>query len=196
MGTFPQNSLGNPEVADSEREAALMNRFSFAISILGLALISLNAPGQTSIPVDHKEPITVHIVDGQDGHPIAHLHLALVAGYDHRDLEQHLWLENAMTDEHGDIHLPSTLLNLPWLRVSMPKSSMCKADPRAETFSVERMRNDGLSSSNRCGTVTVGERPGVFTLFAQERKTAHASRDASLITAMAYNAKESETKLP
>ena len=144
-----------------------MNRFSLAISILGLALISQHATAQTSIPVDRKEPITIHVVDGQDGHPIAHLHLALVAGYDRRDLERHLWLEDAMTDEHGDIRLPSTLLNLPWLRVRMPKSSTCKADSRAETFSVERMRTDGLSSSNRCGTVTVGERPGVFTLFAQ-----------------------------
>ena len=171
-----------------------MNRFSLAISILGLTLHSLNAPAQTSIPVDHKEPITIHIVDSQDGHPIAHLHLALVAGYDRRDLERHLWLEDAMTDEHGDIRLPATLMNLPWLRVSMPKSSMCKADPRAETFSVERMRNDGLSSSNRCGTVTVGERPGVFTLFAQDRNNTHLSGDASLITAMASNAKESENK--
>jgi len=171
-----------------------MNRFLLAISILGITLFSLNAPAQTSIPVDRKEPIVIHIVDGQDGHPIAYLHLALVAGYDRRDLERHLWVEDAMTDEHGDVRLPGTLMNLPWLRVSMPKSSMCKADPRVETFSVERMRNDGLSSPNRCGTVTVGERPGLFTLFAQERKTAHTSEDASLITAMAFNAKELETK--
>jgi hypothetical protein len=171
-----------------------MKRFSLAFSILGLALYSLNALAQTSFPVDHKEPITIHIVDGQDGHPIAHLHLSLVAGYDRRDLERHLWLEDAMTDEHGDIRLPSTLVNLPWLRVSMPKSNTCKADSRDETFSVERMRNDGLSGSNRCGTVTVGERPGVFTVFAQERKNAHVGEYASLITAMAFNAKESETK--
>ena len=45
-----------------------MNRFSLAISILGLMLFSLNVPAQTSIPVDHKEPIAIHIVDGQDGH--------------------------------------------------------------------------------------------------------------------------------
>ena len=171
-----------------------MNRFSLAFSILALALFSLSATAQTSIPVDHKEPIVIHIVDGQDGHPIAHLHLALVAGYDRRDLERHLWVEDGMTDEHGDIRLPSTLMNLPWLRVWMPKSSMCKADSGAETFSVERMRNDGLSSANRCGTVAVGERPGVFTLFAQERKTPHTSGDASPIAAMAFHAKELEAK--
>jgi hypothetical protein len=110
-----------------------------------------------------------------------------------------------MTDERGDIHLPSTLLNLPWLRVSMPKSSICKADPRAETYSVERMRNDGLNAPNRCGTVTAGERPGVFTLFAYREHNnarldnahldnAHLGGDASLITASATNAKESENK--
>lgn len=171
-----------------------MNRFSLAISILGLMLFSLNVPAQTSIPVDHKEPIAIHIVDGQDGHPIAHLHVALVAGYDRRDLERHLWVEDAMTDEHGDIRLPGALVNLPWLRVTMPRQSMCKADPHAETFSVERMRIDGLNSSNRCGTVTVSERPGVFTLFAQERKVAHPDGDTSRIAAMASNARESETK--
>lgn len=169
-----------------------MNRFSWAISTLGLALISQHALAQTSIPVDYKEPITIHIVDGEGGHPIAHLHLALIAGYDRHDLEKHLWVEDAMTDEHGDIHLPAVLMNLPWLRVLMPKQNICKADPRLETFSVERMRNDGLSSPNRCGTVTVVEQPGVFTLFAQERSNTHPSGDTTLITAMAPNAKESE----
>ena len=171
-----------------------MNRFLLAFSILGLALFSQNATAQTSIPVDHREPITIHVVDGKDGRPIAHLHLALVAGYDRRDLERHLWVEDAMTDEHGDIRLPSSLMNLPWLRVWMPKSSMCKADPRAETFSVERMRNDGLSSSNRCGTVAVVASPGVFTLFAREPKNARLGGDASPMATMASNAKEPETR--
>jgi hypothetical protein len=115
---------------------------------------------QTPIPVDHKEPIAIPIVDGQDGHPIAHLHVALVAGYDRRDLERHLWLEEALADEHVHFRLPGTLMNLPWLRVLMPKPSMCKADPRAGTFSAERVRTDGFSSPNRCPTAAIGERPG------------------------------------
>jgi len=169
-----------------------MNRFLVAISILGIALISSPARAQTSIPVDHREPITIRIVDSDDGHPIAHLHLALAAGYDRRDLEGHLWMEDAMTDEHGNVRLPSTLMNLPWLQVWLPKSNTCKAGPRTQTFSVERMRNDGTSAPNRCGTVTVTDLPGVLTVFARSRKG--AGRDEGVITAVAPNAGESQTK--
>lgn len=154
-----------------------MNRFSLAISIFGLAFSSHFTAAQTSFPVDHREPIVIHIVDSRDGHPIAHLHLALVAGYDSSDLKKNLWVEDAMTDEHGNVRLPSTIMNLPWLEVRMPKSSVCRADPRADIFSVERVRRDGLSAPNRCGTVTMSEMPGVLNVFVLERNGEHTARD-------------------
>jgi len=171
-----------------------MNRlsltFSIAASTLALALMasSQGAAAQTSIPVVHPEPITVHVVDSRDGHPMAHLHLVLVAGYDRSDLEKHVWHEAVMTDDAGLVHLPPTLLNLPWLGVLMPKSTTCKSDPRTESFSVERMRIDGLSAPNRCGTVTLSDRPGEFIVFAQTRTKAHKQEDIAGVAPAALNA--------
>ncbi len=181
------NSLGNSEIADSESEAVLMNRFLTLSGVFGLSLFLFphNASAQTSIPVVHPEPITIHIVDGQDGRAIAHLHLVLVAGYDRHDVETHLWHEDVMTDDDGDLALPATLLNLPWLQLLLPKSSTCKADPHAQIFSVERMRNDGLSAPNRCGIVTAEDRPGRFTVFAQDREQAHNKGFTSGVTTAA-----------
>jgi len=152
-----------------------MNRISQFFLILALTLLfpTRHASAQMFFPVIHPEPITVRIVDAQDGRPRAHLHVALVAGYDRNDVERHLWREEAVTDENGEIRLPGTLLNLPWLGVLMPKWNTCKSDPRIQAFSVERMRNDGFSAPNRCGTVTAIQQPGLLTVFAQDRKTGH-----------------------
>jgi hypothetical protein len=171
-----------------------MNNLSFSIAFFGLALLfpSRNATAQTSIPVDHQEPIAIHVVDAQNGQPLAHLNLALQAGYDRSDIQKHLWHEDAMTDEHGVIYLPAALLNLPWLQVLMPKSSTCKANPHAQIFSVERMRNDGLSAPNRCGTTAVADRPGVFTVFAQGTKQAYAAKGSGIGTAVVASIKGPE----
>jgi hypothetical protein len=171
-----------------------MKRISFIVTLLGLASLfpAQKATAQTSIPVIHPEPITIYLVDGQDGHPMAHLHAVLAAGYDRTDVERHLWHEAVMTDEQGAIRIPATLLNLPWLRVLLPKSSACKQDPSTQIFSVERMRNDGLSAPNRCGTMTVIDRPGVFTVFTMEHRRANNTGNSGRDTAVALSAKDSE----
>jgi hypothetical protein len=175
-----------------------MNRislgFSLAASTLGLALLALphKAAAQMFFPVIHPEPITVHVVDSRDGHPMARLHVVLVAGYDRSDLEKHVWHEAVMTDDEGVIHLPATMLNLPWLGVLMPKSSTCKTDPRIETFSVEQMRLDGLSAPNRCGTATWIDHPGEFVVFADKRAQAQKHRDGREEAVTASNARDFE----
>jgi len=162
-----------------------MNRISQFILILALALLfpSRHAAAQMFFPVVHPEPLTVRVVDAQDGHPQAYLHVALVAGYNRNDVERHLWREDLITDEHGEVRLPATLLNLPWLGILMPKASTCRSDPRAQAFSVERMRQEGMSAPNRCGALTVGARPGVLTVFAQDRKEGRRNHGSGESTA-------------
>jgi len=168
-----------------------MNKLSSSLALLGLALLAStqNSSAQTSIPVDHHEPITIHIVDAKNGQPLAYLHVVLAGGYDRQDLEKHIWHEDAMTDEHGVIRLPAALLNLPWLQVLTPKSNACKANPYAQIFSVERMRIDGLSTPNRCGEISVVDQPGVFTFFAheQKQKIPRAAPFADVVAAEASN---------
>ena len=120
-----------------------------------------------SFPVVHNEPITVRILGGKDGQPLAHLHLILLAGYEQRDLRDQLYRAEVLTDAHGQTRLPRQLSNLPWLQVWAAKKPLCQAKPRGNSFSVELIRRDGLSAPNRCGTATVEDAPGIFTVFVK-----------------------------
>ena len=146
----------------------------------GLALVTASLSGAThsvqtsgayeSFPVVHSEPITIRILNGKSGQPLAHLHLLLIGGYDQRDLHGQLFRAEALTDALGQARLNGQLANLPWLQVWTNKKPLCLADPRRASFSVERIRRDGLSSPNRCGTAVVEDAPGVFTVFVQSKE--------------------------
>jgi hypothetical protein len=133
-----------------------------------MALLTATLCGaDETFPVVHNEPITVRILGGKDGQPLAYYHLLLIAGYDQNDLHDQLYRQELLTDAHGHVRLPKQLANLPWLQVWIDKKSLCQAHPRRDSFSVELIRRDGLSAPNRCGTVTVGDAPGVFNVFVK-----------------------------
>ncbi|MGA7830020.1 MAG: hypothetical protein WCA21_03565 [Terracidiphilus sp.] len=139
----------------------------------GLAL--LNAPiyaAVETIPVIHNEPITIQILRGSDGLPLAHLHLILIAGYDQHDLRIQLFREEVISDANGRVRLSSQLANLPWLQVWVNKKPLCQAHPHSASFSIEVIRRDGLSAPNRCGTATVPDAPGLFTVFVKGNRSA------------------------
>jgi hypothetical protein len=73
------------------------------------------------------------------------------------------------------------LANLPWLQVWVGKKSLCQTHPRNTSYSVELIRHDGLSAPNHCGTATVENKPGVFTVFVKNKAatSAVANADAS-----------------
>ena len=115
----------------------------------------------------HNEPITVRILGGKNGLPFAHLHLVMLGGYDRSDLHDQLYRAEVLTDARGQARLPKQLANLPWLQVWVTKKPLCQAKPRRDSFSVALIRRDGLSTPNRCGTATVEDAPGVFTVFVK-----------------------------
>jgi hypothetical protein len=133
-----------------------------------MALLTATLCGaDETFPVVHNEPITVRILGGKDGQPLAHLHLVLLAGYDRSDLHDQLYRAELLTDTHGQVRLPKQLANLPWLQVWVTKKPLCQAKPRGESFSVELIRRDGVSAPNHCGTATVEDMPGVFIVFVK-----------------------------
>jgi hypothetical protein len=128
-------------------------------------------------PVVHNEPIAVRVLEGKNGAPQAKVHVLLMAGYDRRDLDLGLWREEAVTDEAGIVQLSDALRNLPLLRVEVLKRSSCAADADA-AVSLERIRRDGMSAANRCGTVVVGDTPGMLAVFVKRKKlSAKAARE-------------------
>jgi hypothetical protein len=136
-----------------------------------MVLLASAACGADEVfPVAHKEPLTVLVLDGNGGRPQARVHVVLVAGYDRHDLGLGLWREEAVTDGEGKVRLSDALRNLPLLRVEVLKRPACSAGTDKAAFSVERIRRDGLSGANRCGTATVDDAPGVFTVFVKGKK--------------------------
>jgi hypothetical protein len=121
-------------------------------------------------PVVHHEPIAVRVLEGKNGAPQARVHVVLVAGYDRRDLDLGMWREKAMTDEAGTVRLSDAMRNLPLLRVEVLKRSSCATNSGDAAISVERIRRDGLSAANRCGTVVAVDAPGFLAVFVKGKK--------------------------
>jgi hypothetical protein len=163
-----------------------------AIALLAtLALLTAPASGAgETFPLIHNEPITVRVLNGKDGQPLAHLHLTLFAGYDPRDIHDRLWQQETLTDEQGRVQLSSQLRNLPWLQVLVSK--LCQANSRQASFSVERIRRDGLSAPNRCGVVTVQDTPGVLTVFVKGKTRGSDAK----ISANAHKTPEATNPVP
>ncbi len=140
---------------------------------VGVAMALLGAAvcwADEVFPVVHPEPIAVRVLEGKNGTPQARVHVVLVAGYDRRDLALGLWREEAVTDAAGMVHLSDALRNLPLLRVEVLKRGSCAADGGGSALSVERIRRDGLSAANRCGTFVAVGMPGVLAVFVKEKK--------------------------
>jgi len=140
---------------------------SFALSC-GLVLLAAAASGagETFLAV-HNEPITIRVLSGKTGLPLIHARLLLVAGYDRRDLRLRMWRGEAFTGLDGNARLPDALANLPFLQIRLARKHLCQADSSAATYSVERIRRDGLSTPDRCGFAAVEDAPGVFIVFAK-----------------------------
>ncbi len=139
----------------------------------GIVLFSAAAYGDVeTVPVVHNEPITVRVIGSKDGRPLTQLHLVLVGGYDRNDMHDQLFRRDVLTDAHGRVRLPNQLANLPWLQVWVNKKTLCQANPRKTSFSVELIRRDGLSTPNRCGLAAVEDAPGIFTVFVKDKGAA------------------------
>jgi hypothetical protein len=152
-------------------EALVVNRNPTFWAVAAIVLVATAACGASeSFPVEHNEPIAVRVLDGKDGKPQANEHVVLVAGYDRRDLGMGLWREEVLTDSEGMVRLSNALTNLPLLRVQVIKRRACEADGAKAAFSVDRIRRDGLSAANRCGTAVAPDAPGVMTVFVKPTK--------------------------
>jgi hypothetical protein len=144
--------------------------FSFGAGLVLLAAQASSAAD--SSPAMPNAPIIVRILGGKDGRPLVHAHLILIAGYDEGDIQHGFWREEGLTDNQGKARLSNELASLPFLQVWVAKKHLCLANPRRARFSVERIRRDGLSTPNRCGTATVEDAPGVFTVFVKAKGAA------------------------
>jgi hypothetical protein len=157
------------------REARAMTRLLLLVCCLLLALSGSALPlaaqlaSVEAIPVDHKEPITIRVLDGRDGRPIPNLRLALRAGYTENDIARRFWREEAMTNADGEARLPSTLANFPFLDAILARARLCQSSADGAVYKIGLIRSEGWLAPNHCGVVAIENQPGVLTLFATQR---------------------------
>jgi len=141
---------------------------SLALGVGALLLpASVDRAQQNSLPAVHPEPITIRILDGKGGAPLARVHLQVAAGYDDHDLRLGLWREEIVTDGQGRASLPGSLKNFSLVAVWVAKHKLCAAHGRSTYMNLDNIRNEGLNTPNRCGTTVVAETPGVLNVFAK-----------------------------
>jgi hypothetical protein len=126
------------------------------------------AHAQESFPEIHNDPIKIHLIDAQDGSPIANLRVLLAAGYSQYDLRKGLWREEATSDAQGDIKLPRTMLNLGFLQILVAQNKPCTHKQSVQSLSIERIRIDGFSAPNHCGPAVADEKPGELNFFVRK----------------------------
>ena len=119
------------------------------------------------MPAIHPEPITIRILDGKGGAPLAHVHLLFVAGYDDRDLRLGFWSAEAITGAKGQASLPGALKDFSFVEVWVAKHRLCAAHGRSLGINLDSIRYEGMSTPNHCGTTVVEDTPGVLTVFAK-----------------------------
>ncbi len=145
-----------------------MIRLPISLMCAGLALRLVAQPGAVeSIPVDHSEPIMIRILNGKNGLPLPHLHLAVMAGYDERDIRHRSWAEDVSTDSSGQARLPQGLVDFGFLQVLLRKAKACQTNSQRARYNLARIRRDGFSTPNECGIIRVLDRPGILTIFAR-----------------------------
>jgi hypothetical protein len=147
-----------------------MNRILTTWVLAATVLLPAAVCGADEVfPVAHNEPITVRVLAGKDGKPLAKERVVLIGGYNLRDLRLELQRQEARTDADGAVRLTNALRNLPLIRVQVIQQRSCGPEGFAVPFSVELIRRDGMSASNRCGTATVSDSAGVLTVFVKGR---------------------------
>jgi len=147
-------------------------RIGVGLVLAAWALGVLLAAAGESFPAEHREPITVRVLDGKTGKPLAHLRLTLVGGYTEKDIGQRLWREEAVTDAAGEVRVPRALGDLPFLEVRPRKTKLCQETSRGETYNVGRIRGEGFNAPNSCGFVKAAASPQVLVVFARSHEDA------------------------
>lgn len=155
-----------------------MTRLLFFVLCLGFALSTNAQPSSVeSFPADHKEPITIRVLNGKDGQPIPNLRLILLAGYTESDIAHRFWREEAITNSFGETRLPRALVNFPFLEALLVKAKLCQANLRGDLYKIGRIRSDGWTAPDHCGLIHSVDEPGVLTLFARQngKSDSHAA---------------------
>jgi len=111
--------------------------------------------------------ITVQVLDGRNGKPLADQHVLVFTGMSSNAVKTHAAHTGLTTDKDGVGMLTIYPAETQWLQVFADGRVVCYPDPNQSSFSVETIMSKGLATPNNCSALVREPTPGHFIVFAR-----------------------------
>jgi hypothetical protein len=130
------------------------------VAVLFLGMISGAADAQS-------KPLSVEVLNGNNGKPAANLHLLVFMGESAKDIRLQKIAVDLLTDKDGMATLTLSPDKIHLLQFWPDDETLCQASYNGTVFSVEEIMTTGTKATNTCGTLVKEAVPGHLVLFAR-----------------------------
>jgi|SRR5580704_869634 hypothetical protein len=160
-GRFKSNAVtrDQPSSIGTQMKQALLalHRFCVIGLVFGTVLVSLGS----------ENKIVIDVVDGKSGKPVPNEHILVFQGTTTEDVRAKKKSKDLQTDAHGVALLPLDDPSIMNIQVWVDWHVLCQEKPNNQSYSIEKIRQNGLSSPNNCGRVVRENNPNHLVVFAR-----------------------------
>jgi hypothetical protein len=135
-------------------------------TLVGVLLLGATMKGQNS-GVAKTLDITVKVLDGRNGKPLANQHLLVFTGLSNDSVETHAQHTSVTTDKDGTGTLTIYPDETQWLQVFADGRIPCFLNPNQTSFRVNDIVSRGLVTPNTCSALSHDPSPGHFIIFVR-----------------------------
>ena len=130
--------------------------------VAGVFLLSTSAAA-----VAQSINITVQVLDGRNGKPLADQHVLVFTGLSSDAVKTHAQHTGVTTAKDGMGTLTIYPAETQWLQVFADGRIPCFPNPNQASFSVSEIMSKGLVTPNNCSALVKEATPGHFVVFAR-----------------------------
>jgi hypothetical protein len=134
-------------------------------ALAGVLLFSPSMKAQRMM--DKTSDITVQVLDGRNGKPVADQHVLVFTGLSSDAVKTHAIHTGVTTDKYGVGTLTIYPGETQWLQVFTDGHIPCFPNPVEASFSVSDIMSKGLVTANNCSALVREPSPGHLIIFAR-----------------------------
>ena len=116
---------------------------------------------------DQTLNITIQVLDGRNGRPLADQHLLVFTGLSIDAVKSHAAHTGLTTNEIGMGTLSVYPSKTQWVQIFADGRVLCFPTPNQSSFSVNEIMSKGLVISNTCSSLVKEAKPGQLIVFAR-----------------------------
>ena len=144
----------------------MVNRYARVCCLVGVFLSGGAAMSQNQ-GIPKALDITVQVLDGRNGKPLADQHVLVFTGPSSDAVKTHAQHTGVTTDKDGMGTLTIYPAETQWLQVFADGRIPCFPNPNQASFSVSDIMSKGLVTPNNCSALVREPSPGHFIFFAR-----------------------------